>query len=506
MRFTQEYLMLPSQSVSTRCFFKWLPSAESDSSMSSNPTFYWPNVERRYRKAQLTRVQAEYSQASHAGLLQAYEERHKVEIERLPVLMKWSVELYTWKQERHTCFLEVKKKNDAFAQLLATEEGWTTYDLVNSQTYGALFRNRTNNLEEVKMSEYESIRVIVDAEMTKIIESRKRSSHEEAYRRRRSDVEQHYNRLKSFGKEKVLPNLAEFRRLPIINVLQSKTSATTGVAGDLQKSQLVAELLQDDLSKWRESARIALTHTLGFSGWKSASKTKLHPVDRLTARFRCKKCAQNDHKVYEEGCLDFAGACVHVCLRPNLKKRTRDRWTADQFEKDEKAIDVISKVLELCGVNAEERESIQKVEALGSRIKCQSCESKITMTFRNLIGHAQRHQNMQLSLVSAEEAGSFSMRHSEFGTCSKMLGPKLQAKKLRDLQNYGCRHCQHVATGGTSNATTGTEVWRFSKRSPATNVTRLFNFNGLRSHLKEKHGIERICDEDIFWGKALVWT
>jgi hypothetical protein len=238
--------------------------------------------------------------------------------------------------------------------------------------------------------------------MTKIIEARKRSSHEEAYRRRRSDVEQHYNRLKSSGKEKVLPNLAEFRRLPIINVLQSKTSTTTGVAGDLQKSQLVAELLQDDLRKWRESARMALTLTLGFSNWKSASKTKLHPVDRLTARFRCKKCARNDHKVYEEECLDFAGACAHVCLQPNLKKRTRDRWTADQFEKDDKvyillssivyfihpmlqAINVISKVLELCGVNAEERESIQKVEALGSRIRCQSCESKITMTFRSLV-------------------------------------------------------------------------------------------------------------------------
>lgn len=193
--------------------------------------------------------------------------------------------------------------------------------------------------------EYESIRAIVDAEMTKIIESRKRSSHEEAYRRRRSDVEQHYNRLKSSGKEKILPNLAEFRRLPIINVLQSKTSTTTGVAGDLQKSQLVAELLQDNLNKWRESARIALTPTLGFSDWKSASKTKLHPVDRVTARFRCKKCARNDCKIYEEGCLDFAGACAHVCLRPNLKKGTRDRWTADQFEKDEKVHTLLSSIV-----------------------------------------------------------------------------------------------------------------------------------------------------------------
>jgi len=86
---------------------------------------------------------------------------------------------------------------------------------------------------------------------------------------------------------------------------------------------------------------------------------------------------------------------------------------------------------------------------------------------------------MQLSLVSAEEAGSFSMRHSEFGTCAKLLGLKLHAKKLRDMQNYGCRHCHHAAAGGTSNATTSAEA-------PATNAPRLFTFNGLRSHLKGK--------------------
>ena len=241
------------------------------------------------------------------------------------------------------------------ARLLATTEGWNPYDLVNSQTYGALHRNRTNILEEVQMSgqyhcaasvritvianisiEFEAIRATVDAEITKLTEARKRTSDEEAYKRRRKDVEQHYDRLKSSGKWKIFPNLAQFRQLPIIKILQSKSSTTTGVAGDLQKSQLVAELLQDDLRKWGESARTALTATLGFPEWKSASKKKLHPVDRLTAQFRCKKCAPKDRQVYEEGCLDFAGACAHVCLRPDMDKTIRERWTPDQFEKDDK--------------------------------------------------------------------------------------------------------------------------------------------------------------------------
>jgi len=418
------------------------------------------------------------------------------------------VDLFAWKQKRNVCRLEFKAKNEALAKTLATTEGWATFDLINSQTYGALHRNRTNNLEEVQMSEYESIRPTVEAEIMKIAEARKRSAEEEAYRRRRDDVEQHYNRLKSAEKDKVIPNLVQFRQLPIISVLQSKKSTTTGVASDLQNSQLVAELLQGDLRKWRESASMALGATLGFPNWRSASKKKLHPVYRLTARFRCKKCEREGHKFYEEGCLDFAGACAHVCRRPDMKKRAREKWTPDQFEKDEKAIDAVSKVLALCGVNAEDSESFRAVGALGSRIRCQSCESKVSMTFRNVIDHAQRHDNMQMSLLSAEEAASLSTRSFELGTCSKLLGPKLQAKKFREMKNYGCQHCFHVTSvTGNSNATTDSKLDTSQPSKPRLlSDGRLFNFNGLRSHVKTKHGIERICDEDVFWKEPLVWT
>jgi hypothetical protein len=49
------------------------------------------------------------------------------------------------------------------------------------------------------------------------------------------------------------------------------------------------------------------------------------------------------------------------------------------------AIDVISKVLALCGADAEQSESFQAVEVLGPRIRCQSCEAQIVMTFKNLV-------------------------------------------------------------------------------------------------------------------------
>jgi hypothetical protein len=104
------------------------------------------------------------------------------------------------------------------------------------------------------------------------------------------------------------------------------------------------------------------------------------------------------------------------------------------------------------------------------------------------IDHAQRHDNMQMSLLSVEEAASLSTRSFELGTCSKLLGPKLQAKKFREKKNYGCQHCFHVTSvTGNSNATTDSKLdtSQPSKPRPLSDG-RLFNFNGLRSHVKTK--------------------
>src|SRR5882762_7855387 len=66
-----------------------------------------------------------------------------------------------WKSKRRTIFCrpslgswdtQSKMASQPRARLLATTEGWNPYDLVNSQTYGALHRNRTSILEEVQMS------------------------------------------------------------------------------------------------------------------------------------------------------------------------------------------------------------------------------------------------------------------------------------------------------------------------------------------------------------------
>ena len=172
--------------------------------------------------------------------------------------------------------------------------------------------------------------------MLKTIEQRKRREHESSYRLRREDVKKHYDRLRSSKTKEVLPTLAQFRLLPFINILQTRPTTAANTTGDSQQSELLADLIQSDLKTWRERTKEAFATKLGYSNWKSASKNKLHPVDRLTARFKCMKCHKESNA---DGCLDFAGVCGHVCLRLDWNKRTREKWNIDQFEKDERVRD-----------------------------------------------------------------------------------------------------------------------------------------------------------------------
>ena len=191
------------------------------------------------------------------------------------------------------------------------------------------------------------IRDQVDQEMVEHLTRVARRQAEAAYQKRREDVAAHYTRLKSAPNPvEVLPALPEFRKLSVMKVMQGKPSdGEVGVAEELKHSKLVHELLTDNLNKWREEARSALAGVLGFAGWKSASKTKVHPVDRLTARFICKKCSS---KRRGGEALTFADACGHRCAGLNKKQRAREAWSASLFQPDVKVLAMF-----LIGVSAD---------------------------------------------------------------------------------------------------------------------------------------------------------
>lgn len=151
-------------------------------------------------------------------------------------------------------------------------------------------------------------------------------------------MENHYRRLKGTNKRTAMPSLAEFRHLPTVQrqLYKSTNAPSATVAHELKHSKLVGQMIEEDLDRWVDAARTSLAAVLGFPVWKSVSVHKLHPVDRLTARFRCKRCdARGEPKKWEGGCFTFAEACEHRC-KPGGKTRAKERWEAKAFVPDEK--------------------------------------------------------------------------------------------------------------------------------------------------------------------------
>ncbi len=207
----------------------------------------------------------------------------------------------------------------------------------------------------------------------------------------------------------VLPNLQEFRKLSVVKIYE------TGPSGSEQhtlRDPFVSSVLAENLEQWREAARAGLAAVLGFPGWKNLSRRRLHPVDRLTARFRCTRCdaaaSSGSKKVPEDGGMDFARACEHVCTHLPKKRRNKEKWSADRFVPDQrvrvscvfaahsistdrvffgsclKAVDAIAQVLSLCGTTPEDVDSIRIADELGDRVQCQSCPC--IMDVRSVVG------------------------------------------------------------------------------------------------------------------------
>lgn len=186
----------------------------------------------------------------------------------------------------------------------------------------------------------------IEAQLLDVAGKRERRATEISLMDNRKDVEQLYNRLSSAKKAyPILPSLPNFRKLPVVNLLQSAEHAERAkptVATTLQNNATMKELLDKQIKQWVDNARKDLAAVLGFpKNWKTANKNVLHPVERVTGRFLCVKCERVEEKYKMDGCFDFTGACRHVCFVGSEKKgrlRTGQKalWDPSNFVKDEK--------------------------------------------------------------------------------------------------------------------------------------------------------------------------
>lgn len=190
------------------------------------------------------------------------------------------------------------------------------------------------------MLDYDQLEPVIAEVMLQVMEHRKRQAREETYRQNRTTVALHYNRLRSKKPPLILPTLPIFRQLPIVAMVQSSDPATEiePSRNVFKDTPWVQQRLEVELKQWVDQAKQALGAVLGHPMWKTASATKLHPADRITARFLCKYCERLAARFRDDECLDLYGACTHEC-RTEKHQRHRDQtWDAARFVRDDKVL------------------------------------------------------------------------------------------------------------------------------------------------------------------------
>ncbi|KAJ7634803.1 hypothetical protein FB45DRAFT_909894 [Roridomyces roridus] len=528
----------------TRKTLEWIPLAESPACFWPNedPRLMWPDANKVYFISDMKAALDEYSRDNATVV----DQRHKAERDRAVNKMSFYVELHRWKLERLTLEREVRKQNEDFGKDLAVKEGYEHSSLLGaSPTYNALFAHRNKNLELLTRQDYDLAAAQIDEELIYVQGRGERRTDESSTATNRNEVQRHYDRLITetpHSKSAPLPSFSVFCTLPIVDLLQmssappgtSKKTNVRGVEQELTESNTrIKQMLTADLARWRKVAEEALGAGLGFPQWKTARTNRLHPVARVTGRWKCGTCDKVARAYRWDECLDFEGVCKHECGGVKGKrKKGESNWKVEQFIKDEKAINAMNKLVELCSVNSEDPGSFRALEAIGPRILCQSCPGAIFMRPSNVVGHCHRHEDMKISLLPQSDADALVVAPIEEGLASKVLGypEDLKAKREQETWVYGCRHC-HVrppppdpepraepapiqadapasvdadadANPGAAEQTDAIEGKGDAAKKPGvqtqTKQPKRFKLNGLRSHLKEKHSIELPNDEDMY--------
>ncbi|KAF5389517.1 hypothetical protein D9757_004075 [Collybiopsis confluens] len=414
--------------------------------------------------------------------------------------MEMCIALHSWKINYLAALSAVNAINLTFSGQLANQEGLSLSDLMNTPTYGPFFKRKTKALEHIKRSHYDLLESAITADLVRVKERRARRSSGNRYTATRKIIDMHYDKLRALKLESPLPCLPSFRKLPTPDQLQRSSLPEEEIKKTLQ-TEPITQLVHSDLANFHLNAKNTLGKVLGFPDWISASNKKLHPVDRLTARFRCRRCQRVEAKYKYFGCLDYAGVIMHMCATTMDKPVPPKPFRATMFEKDTKASSgtLIHQYPMLsilaCGIREDEKGSDELLSAVGPRV----------------IGHSHRHQTMSLALLPQDEAKKILGDHALLpGLVSRLTSPGKIATMNRNMKAYLCRHCKQAkpknsAAGNTSSSsgtttsegsailpTDGTFLRVTTTTTTTVNMTpsaiskQMYTFDALRCHLQDK--------------------
>jgi len=328
----------------------------------------------------------------------------------------------------------------------------------------------------------------VRVEMEELIRRREERTESEEREGRYRQVEKLYERLRSESPRSALPTFPVFRELGIMSVVLNNRKKTAAVVKEEMASPVFRSLLEDNLSVWRENQQRTLLKLLGRPNYRHGSSTKTHPLDLYSARFNCKKCKDQALKHFKRVSLSFADVCKHECVGLSCKpKDSSGKWSINQFELDKKAINAAKAFFDMAKVK-EDNKCVGDIPAQ-AKVLCESCDGMVAMnSLDDVFEHGQRHENMAFSLLPGS-----TQPFLESGLRDELLGFARSATKKRKTKCFGCRHCLSRENINPSQGMRKEDQGKTEKKP-----SRLFDFDGIRSHLKSRHGVEYVADEDFF--------
>ncbi|KAL4263624.1 F-box domain-containing protein [Pleurotus pulmonarius] len=421
------------------------------------------------------------------------------------VHMEFYARVFAWYRRYRAHRKSCRDRNDRVTKSICARWGWNFWDLKTTKTFGALHALRSGDGHLISAQDFNIISGTVSMEMIAKIDKNHSLKELKAQKERMRIIENHYNRLRSLeGKaKKILPNLETFKTFPIISSLQTASSSVdTDMEAQLKSNGLVLKVLNDEIEQWVKDAKAQMCYLLGSPGWKTPDLKGLHLVQRADARFVCIRCEGlwKPNYIGKKRSLDFKDACGHRC--PSLGSGNVE-WNVDWFKADDKAINVIKKVLLATSVDPSRPNSLQELKDMGAVFACFSCEAAIVMGFEGLAEHAHRHRDMDVAVLKQPEADLILTHPVVHGLTKKILAASAKA-----MERFGCRHClqtrtvKHLAgTVGTTALSGETEALAPStkrRKGKKEKLASSYNFDGLRSHMKAKHGVLTLRDEDYF--------
>ncbi|KAF8183134.1 hypothetical protein BJ912DRAFT_928233 [Pholiota molesta] len=443
----------------------------------------WPTPMRYYlRKDAFVAAKAEYV-ARHNDA--EYQNKFKLLQARRKEWMDFCAELYKWKCARQEQYYRTKKNQRGSVRIspavavtivssrgkqLASKHGWDYDQIINHTKYGVYKRRKTQLIETVTETDVNVMKDGIEAELLAYSAKADNRKTEISLMHNRKDIAGLYERLRSGTVHTYLPSLATFRQLPVISMLQTaeRDKKSPSAVETLEKNPVMNDLLNNQLKKWTDKAKMDFGVILGFpKNWKHASKNILHPVERVTARFVCTRCQRVDNfaKTIRPSTHEENSSFAELCRR--------QRWR-------------------------------QLLTKIGMAVKCTSCDPPIILDTRTIVGHSHRHDNIQLTLPMLDDVCSYLGGYPyEHGVVAKFLGPtgiSPDAKAEIEAKNFGYTGVTMVAEASNpiELASVVHRLHDTGIQGPLTKPpTPLFSFNGMRSHLKAKHHIEDIRDEDI---------